>query len=413
MRTTPGSGLTTSCTDVSRVSPKDRIYRGVRRGEVRVNKGRIRANYKLCVGDVVRIPPWHTRSSETTATLPQSLITLVNSCLLYEDDDVLVINKPAGVPVHAGSGSPFGIIEALRSARPTDRYMELAHRLDRDTSGCLLIAKKRGSLTLLHALLREGKLRKSYLALVRGKWTGGQRRVDMTLKKNQLKSGERMVTVENGGKSAVTHFTPVGRAPTASLLDVRTDTGRTHQIRVHAQSIDFPLAGDPKYGDKAFNRLCRQHGLRRMFLHAHRISYDRHGDIVTCIAPLGDELIDALVAVGLGECAKSVEVSGLDGGRWRFNERLLDCELSERNVVSDATSNPCTPGARNPSPIPSWERDVIEKLVTAGLIEQRRARRWSIFFKFALMAYLLLILGLYLPWSNVTDGLDGKHTALV
>ena len=286
--------------------PRDRIYRGLRRGEVRVNKGRIRASYKLCLGDVVRIPPLRRRADVTSSGPPENLAALVESCIIREDDEILVVDKPAGISVHGGTGRPYGVIEALRAARPKDQFLELVHRLDRDTSGCLLLAKNRRVLTHLHALLREGKIDKSYLVLVRGKWTGGKRRITLALKRNQLRSGERMVAVEVDGKEAVTHFRPLGRSATASLLEANIDTGRTHQIRVHAQSIDFPVAGDSKYGDKSFNRLCRERGLRRMFLHASGITYEREAKIVECVAPLSSELIDALNAVGLGQFANAI-----------------------------------------------------------------------------------------------------------
>lgn len=285
--------------------PKERLYRALRRGEVRVNKGRIRAGYKLCAGDNVRIPPLARRVDTPHPRPPESLTRLVRSCVLHEDAEVLVINKPAGIPVHAGSGNPHGIIEALRATQPVDQFLELAHRLDRDTSGCLLLAKNRSFLTSLHAQLREGHVHKSYLALVRGKWTGGNRRVALALTKNRLVSGERMVTTETDGKTAVTHFKLIGRSAMASLIEATIDTGRTHQIRVHAQSISFPVAGDPKYGDKSFNGLCRERGLRRMFLHSHRITYAGKTATKTCKAPLGEELVSALHALGLGGCIET------------------------------------------------------------------------------------------------------------
>lgn len=286
--------------------PKDRIHRGLRRGEIRVNKGRIRASYKLCLGDVVRIPPLKIRASITTREPPEHLISMLRSRILHEDDEILVIDKPAGISVHRGTDTAFGIIEILRTDKPKDRYLELVHRLDRDTSGCLVIAKTRPSLTHLHALLRGGALRKGYLVLVRGKWKGGSRKVVLPLKKSQLRSGERMVAGHIGGKAAVTHFNPIGRCPGGSLLAVSIDTGRTHQIRVHAESIGFPVAGDTKYGDKSFNRQCRAWGLRRMFLHANEIAYERNGSTFRCVSPLGEDLVDTLRAIGLGPLAKKL-----------------------------------------------------------------------------------------------------------
>ena len=288
--------------------PKQRLYRALRSGEVRVNKGRIRAGYKLCVGDVVRIPPLPRRADASPPRAPEKVTQLLRDCVLHEDEEVLVLNKPAGIPVHSGSGNPYGVIEALRASQPVGQFLELAHRLDRDTSGCLLLAKNRRSLTRLHTQLREGKIRKSYLVLVRGKWTGGNRRVSLALRKNRLVSGERMATTETLGKAAVTHFKLIGHSAMASLIEATIDTGRTHQIRVHAQSINFPVAGDSKYGDKAFNRLCRERGLTRMFLHSHRMTYRGEEDARTCNAPLGDELLSALHALGLGSCIASANL---------------------------------------------------------------------------------------------------------
>ena len=280
--------------------PKERIYRGLRRGEVRVNKGRIRASYKLRCGDVVRIPPLRQRVAATSETPPKNLMDLVQSCVLFEDADVLVLNKPAGIAVHAGSTNPHGVIEALRGASPHLAYLELVHRLDQDTSGCLLIAKTRSSLLSLHGLLREEKIEKSYLVLVQGKWTGNIRHVSLPLQKNRLRSGERLVMAQPSGKSALTHFKLIARSGTASLLEAKIDTGRTHQIRVHAQFMNFPVAGDLKYGDKLFNRLCRQHGLKRMFLHSHNVRYTLGGITSNFSAPLEKRLVDVLDALGIG-----------------------------------------------------------------------------------------------------------------
>lgn len=278
--------------------PKSRIYRLLRKGEVRVNKGRIKPEYRVQDGDEIRIPP--IRLAERDHGSPSDgLVSRIEAAIIYEDERLLVLNKPAGVAVHGGSGVSHGVIEALRAARPTAPMLELVHRLDRETSGCLVIAKKRSSLRNLHELLREGGMEKRYLALVQGCWQGGTRTVTAALRKNQLKGGERIVTVDTEGKSARTLFRPVQIFDQASLLDVNLDTGRTHQIRVHGAHIGHPLAGDEKYGDTGFNRRMRGLGLRRLFLHAQSLSFREpgHEREVHVSAPLSDDLravLDAL-----------------------------------------------------------------------------------------------------------------------
>ncbi len=278
--------------------PKSRIYRLLRKGEVRVNKGRIKPEYRVQDGDEIRIPP--IRLAERDHGNPSDgLVSRIEAAIIYEDERLLVLNKPAGVAVHGGSGVSHGVIEALRAARPTAPMLELVHRLDRETSGCLVIAKKRSSLRNLHELLREGGMEKRYLALVQGSWQGGTRTVTAALRKNQLKGGERIVTVDTEGKSARTLFRPVQIFDQASLLDVNLDTGRTHQIRVHGAHIGHPLAGDEKYGDTGFNRRMRGLGLRRLFLHAQSLSFREpgHEREVHVSAPLSDDLravLDAL-----------------------------------------------------------------------------------------------------------------------
>ena len=280
--------------------PKDRIYRCLRRGEVRVNKGRIRPSYRLRCGDVVRIPPLR-RPQPQPPSPGEPTLGLVETSVLYENDELLVVNKPAGLAVHGGSGRSYGLIEALRAARPSSRYLELVHRLDRDTSGLLLVAKKRACLTRLHALLRRRRVRKTYLTLVGGQWSGGTRRISIALTKNRLRSGERLVTTDPQGKGALTTFRPLSTCAIASFLEVRIFTGRTHQIRVHASSIDHPVAGDVKYGDNTFNRQCKASGLGRMFLHASRISYfsQDQAQAFDFRAPLPDELKRVLNELGL------------------------------------------------------------------------------------------------------------------
>jgi 23S rRNA pseudouridine955/2504/2580 synthase len=269
--------------------PKSHIYRILRRGEVRVNSGRIKAQYRICAGDRVRIPPVRV-SPEKTAPIAAARLDLEKH-VLFENNRCLVLNKPSGIAVHGGSGLSFGIIEALRASRPQAPYLELAHRLDRETSGCLVIAKRRSFLRLFHEQLRNGEVVKQYLALLAGHLTGGRQKVDAPLRKNQLKGGERMVVVdEETGKEALTIFNPVSRFATATLAEVDLKTGRTHQIRVHAAYIGHPLAGDEKYGDQEFNRSLRKLGLRRLFLHAHRLEFvdseSASGQSLSVSAPL-------------------------------------------------------------------------------------------------------------------------------
>lgn len=253
-------------------APRSLIYRILRRGEVRVNKGRIKPEYRIQAGDQVRIPPVRT-AAPTPSNVGEGAGDRLEQRILHEDERLLVIDKPPGMAVHGGSGLSYGVIEALRAARPDAHFLELVHRLDRETSGCLLIAKKRSELRMLHDLLREGRVRKRYLALVRGRWTMGDKRIDAPLLKNQLRSGERIVTADPAGKAADSRFRPLDIFQEASLVEVDLGTGRTHQIRVHGAHVGYPLAGDEKYGDELFNRRMREFGLKRLFLHAHSIGF--------------------------------------------------------------------------------------------------------------------------------------------
>ncbi len=278
--------------------PKSHIYRILRRGEVRVNSGRIRAQYKVCAGDTVRIPPVRVSTSPKAQARP---VPGLDARILFENSRCLVVNKPSGLAVHGGSGVSYGVIEAFRAARPDAPYLELAHRLDRETSGCLVLAKRRSFLRAFQAQLREGTVIKHYLALVAGAWQGGKQTVRAPLRKNLLRGGERMVTVDETGKAAVSVFSPVSTFADATLVDVELKTGRTHQIRVHGTHIGHPLAGDGKYGDENFNNEMKSHGLRRLFLHAHLLEFmDSAGDdMITVSAPLDDDLkavIDRLEA---------------------------------------------------------------------------------------------------------------------
>jgi len=246
--------------------PKSRVYRMLRTGEVRINGRRAKPETRLVTDDRVRIPPIHMES--TPPRFHDTSTTPVSIPVLYEDPGLLVIDKPGGMAVHGGSGVRFGVIELLRRQRPECAYLELVHRLDRDTSGCLMIAKKPSILRRLHEQLRSGQIEKRYLALVQGAWHSGERTVRAPLLKNILAGGERRVSVSRSGKDSVSHFAPVQVFPQASLMEVLLETGRTHQIRVHATHIGHPIAGDEKYGDAGFNKDMKHRGLRRLFLHA-------------------------------------------------------------------------------------------------------------------------------------------------
>jgi 23S rRNA pseudouridine955/2504/2580 synthase len=253
--------------------PKSLVYRIVRKGEVRVNKGRIKPEYRLKEGDMVRIPPVRQADKKEPGKASDKVLQQIESRILFEDKRIMVINKPSGLAVHGGSGLSFGLIEALRELRPDDKQLELVHRLDRDTSGCLIIAKKRSALRRLHEQLREGTMDKRYLTLLKGKWKGTSKWVDAPLLKNVIRSGERLVFVDPNGKAARTQFIPYSVSDEASLMTIKLDTGRTHQIRVHAQHIGFPIAGDDKYGDNEFNRQLKTKGLKRLFLHAYSLKF--------------------------------------------------------------------------------------------------------------------------------------------
>ena len=273
--------------------PRSHIYKILRSGEVRVNKGRARPHYHIAVGDVLRLPPVRVAEPSDPAVLPAHLRGQLESAVLFEDSHVLVLNKPSGLAVHGGSGLSWGIIEALRQLRPEARELELVHRLDRDTSGCLVLSKKRSALRALHEALRQGQMEKQYLALTLGDWKDKTRSVRLALRKNTLQSGERMVRVDPvDGKPAHTRFLLLEHFPGAALLQADLDTGRTHQIRVHLQAIEHPVAGDEKYGDAAFNQRMRSLGLRRLFLHAVsiRFTHPRDQQPMHIQAPLPTEL---------------------------------------------------------------------------------------------------------------------------
>ncbi|MEP1385856.1 MAG: 23S rRNA pseudouridine(955/2504/2580) synthase RluC [Paraglaciecola sp.] len=276
--------------------PKSLIYRILRKGEVRVNKKRVKPEYKLCAHDELRIPP--IRVSEPTA-LPSTKLDKVSSLeasILYEDDWIIVLNKPSGTAVHGGSGLSFGVIEGLRALRPQQKFLELVHRLDRDTSGCLLIAKRRSALKNLHEQLRDRKVDKRYQALVAGEWPANQFKVKAPLLKNTLKSGERMVLVNDEGKPSETRYRILELFNQATLVEASPITGRTHQIRVHCLHAGHPIACDDRYGDAEFETRTKNLGLKRLFLHAHSLAFIHPNteERVSFKAPLELQLINVL-----------------------------------------------------------------------------------------------------------------------
>ncbi|RLT89938.1 MULTISPECIES: 23S rRNA pseudouridine(955/2504/2580) synthase RluC [unclassified Ketobacter] len=272
--------------------PKSAIYRMIRKGEVRVNKGRTKPDYKLQQGDLVRVPPARTKEvSASTPFVGDSLKSQLESAILYEDDGLIVLNKPSGLAVHGGSGVSLGVIEALRQIRPGQRFLELVHRLDRDTSGCLMVAKKRSVLKKLHEDLRLGAMQKTYLALLWGRWSGLEHRIEAPLRKFHLASGERVVRVSADGKPSLTLFRQLELYEQATLVEARPITGRTHQIRVHAQHAGHPIAGDDKYLHREQAVYFEERGLKRLFLHAASLELqDLDGNSRLFEAPLPPEL---------------------------------------------------------------------------------------------------------------------------
>jgi 23S rRNA pseudouridine955/2504/2580 synthase len=288
--------------------PRTHVFRLLRKGEVRVNKKRAKPDQRVALGDIVRIPP--VRKAEdvpppaTPRTASESLQKLVLDAITYEDNDLIVFNKPPGLAVHGGSATDFGLIEALRGARPGQPDLELVHRLDRDTSGCLLVAKRRAALRDLHLQLREGQTEKHYLALVCGKWNLGTKRIELALDTDERRSGERHVAVRAHGKKSVSTFKPVQFfGNLATLMEVEIDTGKTHQIRVHAAHAGHPVAGDDKYGNRIFNEIFRDYGLKRMFLHSSSLGFTRPGtrEPMLASAPLPPELSAVLDTLTRGK----------------------------------------------------------------------------------------------------------------
>jgi 23S rRNA pseudouridine955/2504/2580 synthase len=271
--------------------PKSRIYQMIRRGEVRVNGGRVRPEHRLAGGDEVRLPPVSLQETPAAAGAPSRILTKLSRAILHEDASLLVIDKPAGIPVHSGSGQEWGIIDAVRQLYPGEAGLQLAHRLDRDTSGCLLVARDYQRLRSLHDQLREGRIRKRYTALLQGNLGRADFSVDAPLDREARVRGERTVRPAAGGQASLSRFRVIRRYPAATLVTVEIATGRTHQIRAHARHIGHPVAGDDRYGNREFNRTLRRCGLKRQFLHAACVVLPGAGrGTLTVESPLPEDL---------------------------------------------------------------------------------------------------------------------------
>ena len=280
--------------------PRSHLYRLLRRGQVRVNKGRVKPSYKLRRGDLVRIPPLRVAESTAPTRPPQAPLRRLEAAVLYEDERLIALNKPSGMAVHGGSGLSWGLVEAMRVLRPKATELELVHRLDRETSGCLLLSKRRSALRDLHRLIRDNAMDKRYLALLVGHLPQPNVRVDAPLRKNLLRSGERMVCVDReAGKQACTLFHRIRQLGDFTLVEVQLITGRTHQIRAHAAYLGAPVAGDEKYGDAEANRRLRGSELKRLFLHARALTFQpQYRDRPLRIeAPLPSELEDLIATL--------------------------------------------------------------------------------------------------------------------
>lgn len=276
--------------------PKSRLYRIIRKGELRINKKRVKPDYRLQAGDIIRIPPLRLAPLATKNKLNEKLAGLLEKAIMFEDNYFLALNKPSGMAVHGGSGIHLGVIEALRLLRPELKFLELVHRLDRDTSGCLLLAKKSSVLKEVHELLRSGQVKKTYIALVAGHWPKSLLKIDAPLYKNQLQSGERIVRVQTEGKSSLTEFSVQHYYADSTLVTAMPITGRTHQIRVHAQFAKHPIIGDEKYGDKEIDKKMRSLGCKRLFLHASQLEFTLRSTekLITLNAGLPKDLSEVL-----------------------------------------------------------------------------------------------------------------------
>ena len=326
--------------------PRTRVFRIVRKGEVRVNGKRAGPEQRLQERDIVRVPPIRIEAEPAPgepARVPSRARDTIEAAIISEDERLLVLDKPAGVAVHGGSGLSFGVIEALRAMRPKED-LELVHRLDRDTSGCLLVARKRSALRALHELMREGLVEKRYLTLVKGHWNLGHTKIDAPLRTDIRVGGERTVKVDASGKEAISEFRPIQWfGNQATLLEVSLLTGRTHQIRVHTAHAGHPVAGDEKYGDEAFNEEMKALGLPRMFLHSHSISFEwpqgAHGGLFSASAPLPAQLSAVIDALSSG-AKTAVRLP-----RWGNKE---DAPRKPRRAVRDDASGETV--ARAPAP---------------------------------------------------------------
>ncbi|HET6604159.1 MAG TPA: RluA family pseudouridine synthase [Xanthomonadaceae bacterium] len=279
-------------------APRSLVYRLLRSGQVRVNGRRARPGQRLEAGDVVRIPPVRLDPEPEARAAGSARLQLIESCIVHEDERLLALDKPSGLASHGGSGIDFGAIELLRQSRP-EESLELVHRLDRDTSGLLVVARKRSALLALQTAMRGGRVAKRYLALLTGRLAGDRFTVDVPLSRAREVGGERMVRVEHEGKPSVSHFRLIERRGGHSYTEVGIDTGRTHQIRVHAAHIGHPVAGDDKYGDREINRRLREStGLRRMFLHAASLEFELGQTSYLLSAPLPADLSEVLDALG-------------------------------------------------------------------------------------------------------------------
>ena len=276
--------------------PKSRLYQMLRKGEVRVNSARIKQDHRLKAGDKIRIPPVYLDQYQNVVNIPDRLKKILTGNVLYENDSLLVLNKPAGISVHGGSKQQFGIIEAMRKITQEPECLDLVHRLDKNTSGCLLIAKNNRALRSLHDQWNKGKIEKYYIALLKQKIKKRFIEITMPLKKNKLAGNERVVQAKSDGKNAVTKFQVEKHFYNSSLAKISLMTGRTHQIRVHAAELGHPVAGDTKYGDRNFNKDMRRAGLKRLFLHAASLNFidPESGKFIQVNAPLPNELLDVL-----------------------------------------------------------------------------------------------------------------------
>ncbi|GAB1266291.1 23S rRNA pseudouridine(955/2504/2580) synthase RluC [Aurantivibrio infirmus] len=287
--------------------PRSRIYRILRKGEVRVNKGRIKAEYKVCAGDIVRIPPIRMAQSDTKPKPSEKLLLTIANSIIFENDDLVVVNKASGIAVHGGSGISLGLIELLRFHFQNQR-LELVHRIDRETSGCVLIAKRRKVLTELQNQFREKTIEKHYLALVSGKWPNTTRQIDAPLLKNQLESGERIVKISGEGKASLTEFRVLKRFKKATLVDAKPITGRTHQIRVHCRFAKHPIIADEKYANEESDKNTKLLAIKRLFLHAATLEFTLPGgsERLKIEAPLPADLQNALDRIELNENASKL-----------------------------------------------------------------------------------------------------------